>query len=138
MQEPPSGRQSPGNMLLPHMDVGIAVLGEGSTMELHSLHAWLLKENELRGRVHPQRAPVGQGEMGALVDALIVALGSSGAITVLARSLETWLRQPRRTALRLKVTRPDGSMVEFAADHIKDIGQLEPVLRQALRVSTEE
>jgi hypothetical protein len=71
--------------------------------------------------------------MGSLVDMLTVAVGAGGALTVLARSIEVWLRQPRRAMVRVKVTGPDGSVVELSADHVKEVGSVEALLEQALR-----
>ena len=115
------------------MDVGLAVVGDDRTEETRALHAWLLREDELRGRIRLEHAPSRPGDMGSLVDMLTVAVGAGGALTVLARSIEVWLRQPRRAMVRVKVTGPDGSVVELSADHVKEVGSVEALLEQALR-----
>lgn len=85
------------------MDALIRVDGEGSD-ELLDLREWLRNERELRGIVRLVYAPVGEEELGGVVDAISVAVGAGGAGTVLASSLTTWL-QTRRTAVRLVVER---------------------------------
>jgi hypothetical protein len=82
--------------------------------ELASLSRWLGDDEEFRGRVRLVRAPVTEGTMGALPDALSVGLASGGALTVLAGSVSVWLKQ-RRSTLTVKITREDGSSQEITA-----------------------
>lgn len=88
--------------------------GEDVQDELGSLREWLAAESEFRGRVKVERAPIEAGQMGALADALQVALANEGALTVLAGSVAVWLRQ-RRSKLTVKIVRPDGSSQEITA-----------------------
>lgn len=46
--------------------------------ELGALRKWLNAEDEFRGRVSLETAPVRPGEMGAVADAIVVAVGSGG------------------------------------------------------------
>lgn len=86
--------------------------------ELRSLLAWLQQDDALRGRVRLQRAPVGSEEMGGLLDALTVALGSGGvAATALSGSISTWISQ-RRADVKLTVTAPNGRCVEIDAQRV--------------------
>lgn len=73
------------------------------------------------------RAP--PGELGAVTDVLIVALGTGGTASVLASSLRTFLAQPRRSDVRITVQAPDGSRVEVDAKRVADV---ENLVRQAL------
>src|SRR2546430_9669736 len=82
--------------------------------ELGSLRRWLSAEPEFGGRVRLEPAPVQPGQMGALADALQVALSGDGALTVLAGSVAVWLRQ-RRSKLTVKIVNPDGSSQEITA-----------------------
>jgi hypothetical protein len=82
--------------------------------ELSSLRRWLGDEAEFRGRVRVERAAVGPGEMGGLIDALSVSLASGGALTVLAGSVSVWLRQKRST-LTVRIVNADGSSQEISA-----------------------
>jgi hypothetical protein len=97
------------------MDVRVQ-LSDGDDVhdELSSLREWLSAESELRGRVKLERAPIQDGHLGALSDALQVALSHDGALTVLAGSVAVWLRQ-RRSKLRVKIINEDGSSQEITA-----------------------
>ena len=88
---------------------------------LRSLLDWLRHEDAPRGRVRPAQVPVRVGEMGAgALDALEVALGSGGALAVLAASVSTWLSQPRRADVRLTVTAQDSRHIELDARRVRD------------------
>ncbi|MFJ1562297.1 effector-associated constant component EACC1 [Streptomyces mirabilis] len=102
--------------------VRIAVLSSEGETVLRSLLDWLHHEDELRGRVVLERAAPRSGEMGGLVDALVVALGSGGAGAVLARSLSTWLWQ-RRSDLKITIT-SDGRTIELDAQRVPDVQAL--------------
>jgi len=67
--------------------------------------------------------------MGALPELIAVAIGSGGAVSVLARSLSTWLAQ-RKSDITLKVTGADGRVVELKAERIDEVDRL---LREVLR-----
>jgi hypothetical protein len=95
--------------------------------ELRSLHQWLQQEDELRGQVALENAPPAPGEMGTLADAIVVAVGSGGAITVLANSITVWLRQ-RKSAVTVKLTE-NGRTVEVTVDRAADA---EAIIRSAL------
>jgi hypothetical protein len=73
--------------------------GRDEAAEIASLRAWLTAESEFRGKVEVDAHPPTSGEMGGGTDALLVSLGSGGAITVLISSLTNWL-QARRSAHR--------------------------------------
>ncbi len=89
------------------MQARLRVAGGDHVAELASLTDWLRDEPELRGRVEAVTRPVGQNDMsGGAVELLTVALGSGGALAVLARSLNTWLRS-RRPTVHLTVTMND-------------------------------
>jgi hypothetical protein len=59
----------------------------GDIAELESLGDWLRGERELTGRVRLASAAPRSGELGAVSETLLVAVGSGGAITVLISAL---------------------------------------------------
>ena len=76
--------------------------------------------------------------MGALVDALIVAVGAGGSITMLASALRAWIEQPRRSSILLRVrVEADGAReIELDADRIKG-QEIESLILRALAASGE-
>jgi hypothetical protein len=82
--------------------------------ELVALRQWLTDEPDFRGRVRAEQAPPRPGEMGGVVEALTVALGSGGALAILANSVSVWLRQ-RRSTLTVTIVNPDGSSQKITA-----------------------
>ncbi|MFI7526484.1 hypothetical protein [Nocardia salmonicida] len=97
------------------MTVRLRVVGsDDSHREVTSLREWLGRESLLRGHIHVELEPIRPGEMGGLENILVVAVGSSGAATVLARSVTVWLQQ-RRSELRVEITGRDGSHVGIDA-----------------------
>lgn len=111
------------------MIVQLSVQGDKPVEGLEELSDWLRLESELRGRVSSGDAVPQPGELGALSDVLMVALGSGGTLSVLATSLKAFLSQPRRSDVRIVVTSPDGRRVELDAKRVSDVDQL---LRQTL------
>jgi hypothetical protein len=114
------------------VEIRISV-ADGDLADLESLDDWLRGEPELAGRVSAAGAPPTRGHLGALTEVLTVALGSGGAITVLAASLKGWLSLPRRSDVTVKIERKDGSSVTIAAKRVA-AGQadVESIIRQAL------
>jgi hypothetical protein len=101
------------------MDVKLTVCGDGYFEELKNLQDWLLDDPELAGCpiTRPASSP-GPGEMGAVSDVLVVALGSGGAGTALASSLVVWLRT-RVGDITLRV-RTSAGEAELTARNAKD------------------
>jgi hypothetical protein len=114
------------------VEVRISFPGGNRVAELESLDGWLRVEPELAGRVSVAGPEPGAGELGVLGDALVVAVGSGGTLSVLAMSLKAWLSQPRRSAVRIRVQCGGGKAVEIDADRV-DVKDVEDLLRQALR-----
>jgi hypothetical protein len=108
------------------MDIAIRVV-DGAPETLTDLAEWLSGENEFRGKVRSIREPIGGTELGAVTELLTVALGASGAGTVLASSLVTWL-QTRRTTARITVESTKGSVTL----DIQTVGDVVPLLEQIL------
>lgn len=98
--------------------VAISFEGSDRVEDLEALVAWFGEEPELRGLIKPAAAVPDAGELGALPDALLAAVGAGGAVSVLARSLKAFFSQPRGAKVRLTVTRIDGTRVEVDADRV--------------------
>ncbi len=105
---------------------------------LRSLLDWLRHEDTLRGRVRTAQTPVRPGEMGGVLDVLVVALGSGGAGAALATSVSTWLSQPRRADVKLTVTAEDGRHIELDARRIRDPAVLLREVERLLRTEDSE
>lgn len=89
----------------------------GEADELRLLLDWLRREDALRGRVRPVTAPIGPGQMGGIMDAVVVAAGAGGMGAVLAGALTTWIQQ-RRADVRLTITGEDGRKIEVDAKRV--------------------
>jgi Effector Associated Constant Component 1 len=103
----------------PPAELTITPGSETATDELYSLRAWLLEEEDLRGRIGLVESPPASGKLGALPEALTMALGPGGAATA-ASALIAWLRY-RTSDVRLKLTRPDGSTLEVESRRVHGI-----------------
>ena len=113
------------------MGVRISCAGADRAATLESLSDWLREEQELAGRVSLCAPTPSEGELGALPDALVVAVGSGGMLSVLATSLKAWLAQPRRSHVRIRIRSGDGRVVEIDADRV-DGERVDALISQAL------
>lgn len=100
------------------VDAQIRLSGGDKIAETAALWQWLCGERQLAGRVRAVTPPPGEGELGGAVELLSVALGSGGAVAVLARSLSVWL-QSRRSGVKVTVTGPDGTTATVEADNLR-------------------
>lgn len=101
------------------MDVEIAFSESGQLEELKNLEDWLLDEPQLSGCPITRPAPAPEpGQMGAISDVLVVALGSGGMGAALAGSLSVWLRT-RVSDLSLRIRTQQGE-VTLTASNTKD------------------
>lgn len=94
------------------------VNGDDTRASLESLFDWLRHEDVLRGHLQLRPSAVTSDAMGALDDALTVALGGGGAAAVLARSLTEWVKQ-RTSDVRLTLTRPNGETLSLDGRRIR-------------------
>ncbi|MPY62159.1 effector-associated constant component EACC1 [Streptomyces spongiae] len=114
----------------------ISVLSADAVADTESLADWLRGEPQLAGRVRATGGEPRPGELGTVLDTLTVAIGAGGVgglVTALVPALRTWLAQPRRSDVRLKIGREGGSSVEIDAKRVKT-GDVEHLLRQALKL----
>jgi Effector Associated Constant Component 1 len=104
----------------------------GGAAELQELAQWLEQYEGLAGRV---TAPPGErrpGQLGPGLDALAIAVGSGGALTVLARGLVAWAssyRSQRGSDVYVHASRPGGAELTVVLRNVTDA---EAVLKQAL------
>lgn len=101
-------------------DLRITVDGRDSDAE--SLRDWLRSEPQLRGHLRQGETQALAGAMGSFTE-LIVGVISSGAATVLARSLQVWLAQ-RRADVKLNIAGPQGRQIVLDAKRIPDAEHL--------------
>jgi hypothetical protein len=113
------------------VDLRISVLAAERAVELESLHDWLRGEPALGGLVARAAPRPREGELGTLTDALIVAVGEGGVLSVLAVSLNTWMSRPRRSDIRIKIEGAHGRVVEISAERLKS-EDVEALVRKAL------
>lgn len=74
------------------MDVTVSVAGRDAAVEeLRSLFTWLAGEEEFRGRVRLVETAPEPGTLGGWPEAVVVALGQGGAVTVLASAVIAWM-----------------------------------------------
>ncbi|WAL94550.1 effector-associated constant component EACC1 [Streptomyces sp. Je 1-369] len=114
------------------MSIQIKVSGPaGSDSALvRDLHAWLQREDELRGRVRLAGGPPEPGQMGAVSELVLTAV-SSGTVAALVASAQLWIKQ-RRANLSIVVRHPDGKEVEIDAEQISGAEEfIRTVLRDA-------
>ncbi|WP_436501105.1 effector-associated constant component EACC1 [Actinokineospora sp. HUAS TT18] len=106
-----------------HVAVSVA-----ESAELESLYDWLSGDADLQVamRVHEPKP----GELGAVSDALMVAVGSGGAITVLAASLRAWIQRPRHAQIKITVINGERT-AEIDADRVKP-GEIEAILKRLI------
>ena len=105
------------------MDVEININSSSDAEELKNLEDWLLDEPGLVGCpvTRPAASPE-PGQMGALSDVLVVALGSGGMGVALANSLSVWLRT-RVSDVSLRIRTKQGE-VELTASNTKNAAAL--------------
>jgi hypothetical protein len=110
----------------------IMLSAPGGPTELEELTEWLKQDPETARRVVSARGPSDPSHMGSVVDALAIAVGSGGALTVLARGLVAWAstyRSQRGSDVRVEASRPGG--VKLKVD-LRNITDAEAILKQVL------
>lgn len=101
-------------------DPQLSISTDDADMLRSLLVDYLRHEDALRGRVRPAYRPVRLGEMGGILDALLVALGPGAAGAALATVLSTWLSHPRRADVKLTITTQDGRRTEIHVGNARD------------------
>jgi hypothetical protein len=96
------------------VEIRLGIVGGDPIEELRSLRSWLLAEEPLRGVIRHSPTAGEPADMGSVSDLLVVAVGSGGALAVLARSVSTWLEH-RHPGVVLEVKGPDGAALRLEA-----------------------
>ncbi|WP_405492489.1 hypothetical protein [Nocardia sp. NBC_00511] len=108
--------ETEGGRTVATRDVRVLIEGaRDSEQQLISLRRWLTAEDEFRGYVRFEEKAMKPGEMGGFADALIVAVGSGGALTVLSSSIQTWLQQ-QRSKVSITIANSNGDSVQITAE----------------------
>lgn len=100
--------------------VTVEVSGSDVAAGVGSLRAWLVGDEEWRGRVRVLSRPPEPGALGSMIEALTVAVGQGGAVTALASVVIAWIRRRRGDEV-VKITRPDGGSIEVRATHVRGL-----------------
>jgi hypothetical protein len=100
---------------------GVQVTVDGGSDELVRLSQWLRSEDELRGRVRLAARPAEDSAMGGAFEFITVAVSSGGAVTVLVKSLFSWLSlRDKPTTMKVRFTRSNGDTAEVELDGGQD------------------
>lgn len=93
----------------------VAITVPGSSDELRQLAAWLRDEDELRGRVRLAEGTIQAGQLGGVLDSVVVAV-TSGSAATFCTSLFGWLgRREEAQKVSLKIKR-SGDVGELELD----------------------
>ncbi len=103
------------------METTVAVAGDHAAEDLRELRSSLLREPELRGRVHLTERPPDPEHLGTVPDLISVLLQSGTAATVLTSAVVTWLRH-RTSDVDCTITRSDGSTFTLSAKRVQESG----------------
>lgn len=99
------------------MAVTLTLAGdEASSDELRNLRAWLVEDDDLRGRVRTRERPPDQGTLGPLLESIEVIAQPVAA--ALAAALITWLRS-RVSRFRLEVRTKSGAEIVLDSRQVK-------------------
>ena len=86
---------------------------DGSDEEIRRLARWLRNDDELRGRVSLENAPIRPGEMGGVAEAVVVAI-TAGTGPAFVQSLFDWLaRRKEADKVSLTVESADGNRISL-------------------------
>jgi hypothetical protein len=102
------------------MDLVIEVEGDGDPgADIESLRRFLRTDDELRSvDVEARAGSAGDGAMGPITDALMLAFGSGGIGVAVVDAVTAWLKS-RRSNVKVKVTGRDRT-VEIDIESTKD------------------
>ncbi|WP_410617285.1 effector-associated constant component EACC1 [Amycolatopsis sp. lyj-109] len=98
------------------MDIAVSV-NDPALQE--SLLDWLRGDPELGPAVRKRYAAPKPGELGTIADAVVISVGSGGALTVLASAVKAWVQRPRGKHVVLRVRRGEsGEETTIDADRV--------------------
>ncbi|GAA2645003.1 effector-associated constant component EACC1 [Paractinoplanes durhamensis] len=117
------------------MTVIVTFAAQTGLSELRSLHAYLGTFDALDGRLE-LRAMADSDHLGGVADAIAVAVGAGGAITVLAGAVTGWLDRRGRT-LRVRLANDrTGRSVELSGVQMREASaaEVQALVRDMTRV----
>jgi len=114
------------------MNLRLSVESSDEVSDFEELADWLRQEEGLRGLITEEDPGPSDEELGALVDVLIAAIGSGGALTVLLNSLQAFLTT-RGTDIKIRLKGKDGREVTVDAKRVKDMDDLVRHVRSLLQ-----
>jgi hypothetical protein len=104
---------------MPQGAISIAIPDE--SLGLRELGEWFREDDTLRGKISYKEQPVKPGQMGGMIEAIIIAVGSGGAATTLIRQFFTWLRRSGdRHTVHLTLKDDTGREVHLDVNGLKD------------------
>jgi hypothetical protein len=112
---------------MPQGSISIVIPNE--SVALRELGEWFRADDTFRGKVGYKEKTIQPGQMGGMVEAVIIAVGSGGAVTTLIRQFFTWLgrKGERHTA---HLTLKDGNGREVTLD-VNGLTDPEAIIRRA-------
>jgi hypothetical protein len=100
--------------------------------ELRQLGAWLSDEEELRGRVRFSDAPIPPGQLGGVLESVVV-VATSGTATAFCTSLFSYLARAREAKkVTLKVKNAAGAELELVCGSADDYREVAETLQRFL------
>jgi hypothetical protein len=100
------------------LSIDIRLIGTENDEDLRALAGYLLRDQDMRGRVRLRERPPQVGSLGAVLEALSVIAEPGGAALVAA--IVAWARM-RRSDLTIDLTRADGVKVKVDAARIRTL-----------------
>jgi hypothetical protein len=116
-----------------YMLIEIKIESRDPATDLAELWEWLDGEPKLRALLHKTPRRMTESELGTVWDAISIAVGSGGVLTVLARSLSTWLKS-RRGSVMMTIKTPSR---EIKID-IQGTRDPLPAIQELLRIENDE
>lgn len=103
------------------MTVQLWIEGDGALDELMSLYDYLRRNPVLRPLVRYQSGSSATGTLGTVDAFILAAVGSGGALTALAASLNGFFARPRRSSSDIHLTVQKGDFkLELDAKRVSD------------------
>jgi len=96
--------------------VSLTIESDHSSRDLEMMEDWIRGFPEIAGSVERTRRTIAPSEMGALGDALVLAVSSGGAMGVLRTALKSYFDRPIRSKISMTVTTNDADRPTVVID----------------------
>ena len=104
---------------MPQGNISIAIPNESTG--LRELGEWFREDDVLRGKISYEEKPIQPGQMGGMVEAIVIAVGSGGAATTLIRQFFIWLgKNGERYTAHLTLKDAKGREVNLDVNGVAD------------------